>query len=74
MQLKGYTRGKDISEAILECLRAKGINKTHLVSVATDGAPSMSGAPKGFVALLQKSLDRKLLSFYCILRQVARCA
>ncbi|XP_072892951.1 general transcription factor II-I repeat domain-containing protein 2A-like [Hemitrygon akajei] len=72
--LKGQTRGEDICEAVLNCLRAKGIKTTHLVSVATDGAPSMTGAHKGFVALLQKSLDRKLLTFHCILHQEAMCA
>ncbi|KAJ4947892.1 hypothetical protein JOQ06_009923, partial [Pogonophryne albipinna] len=63
----------DIEQIALFC-RAKGINTTHLVSVATDGAPSMTGAQKGFVALLQKSLDRKLLTFHCILHQEALCA
>ena len=53
--------GEDICEVVLECLWAKGINTTHLVSVATDGAPSMTGVQKGFVAFLQKTLDRKLL-------------
>ncbi|KAL0973635.1 hypothetical protein UPYG_G00207640 [Umbra pygmaea] len=72
--LKGQTRGEDICEAVLNCLSAKGINTTHLVSVATDGAPSMTGAQKGFVALLQKLLDRKLLTFHCILHQEALCA
>ena len=71
--LKSQRRGEDNCEAILECLRAKGIHTTHLVSVASDGVPSMTGAQKGFVALLQKSLDRKLLSFRCILHQEALC-
>lgn len=34
----------------------------------------MTGAHKGFAALLQKSLDRKLLTFHCILHQEALCA
>ena len=72
--LKCQTRGEDICEAVFECLRAKYIKTTHLVSVATDGAPSMTGAHRGFVALLQKSLNRKLLSFHCILHQEALCA
>ena len=33
----------------------------------------MTGAHSGFVALLQKSLNRKLLSFHCILHQEALC-
>ena len=44
------------------------------MSVATDGAPSMTGVQKCFVALLQKSLDRKLLTFHCILHQDPLCA
>ena len=72
--LKCQTRGEDVCEAVFECLRAKDIKTTHMVSVATDGAPSMTGARGGFVALLQKSLNRKLLSFYCILHQEALCA
>ena len=72
--LKGQTRGEDICEAVLECLRTKGIHTNHLVSVATDGAPSMTGAHKGFVVLLQTLLDRQLLTFHCILHQEALCA
>ncbi|XP_059848691.1 general transcription factor II-I repeat domain-containing protein 2A-like isoform X1 [Hypanus sabinus] len=34
----------------------------------------MMGVHKGFVALRQKSLDRKLLTFHCILHQKALCA
>ncbi len=72
--LKCQTRGQDICEAVLNCLKAKEINTTHLVSVETNGAPSMRGAQKGFVTLLQKSLGRNLLTFHCILHQVALCA
>ena len=72
--LKCQTRGEDVCEVVFECLRAKNIKTTHLVSVATDGAPSMTGAHRGFVTLLQKSLNRKLLSFHCILHQEALCA
>lgn len=50
--LKDQTRGEDICKALLDYLSAEKINTNHLVSVATDGAPSMRGAQKGFVALL----------------------
>ncbi|XP_039186129.1 general transcription factor II-I repeat domain-containing protein 2-like [Crotalus tigris] len=72
--LKGQTRGEEIYEAVLDYLRTNEINTTHLVSVATDGAPSMTGAQDSFVALLQKSLGRTLLTFHCILHQEALCA
>lgn len=72
--LKGQTRGEDICEAVINCLKAKDINTRHMVSVSTDGAPSMRGAHKGFVTLLQKTLGRELLTFHCILHQEALCA
>lgn len=72
--LKGQTRGEDICEAVLKCLNDNGINTNHLISVATDGAPSMRGSKGGFVTLLQKALDRNLLAFHCILHQEALCA
>ena len=72
--LKGQTRGEDICEAVLNCLKAKEINTSNMVSVATDGAPSMRGTKKGFVTLLEKSLDRKLLTFHFVLHQEALCA
>lgn len=58
--LKYQTQGEDICQAVLDCLRAKDIKTTRLVSVATDGAPSVTGAHRSFVTLLQKSVDRKL--------------
>ena len=45
-----------------------------MVSVATDGAPNMRGAQRGFMSLLQRSLNKKLLSFHRILHQKALCA
>ena len=59
---------------MLKCLNDNGINTNHLISVATDGAPSMRGSKRGFVTLLQKALDRNLLAFHCILHQEALCA
>lgn len=49
IRLKGQTREEDICEAVLDCLKTKEINTSHLVSAATDGAPSMTGAQQGFV-------------------------
>lgn len=50
ISLKGQTWGGDICEAVIDYLRAKEIKATHLVSVATDGAQSMTGAHRGFMA------------------------
>jgi len=71
--LKGQTRGKDIC-GVVNCLKAKEINITTMVSVTTDAAASMRGTQKGFISLVQKSLDRERLTFHCILHQEALCA
>lgn len=52
--LNCQTRGENICKAVLDCSRAKEIKTTHPVSVATDEVPSVTGAHRGFVALLQK--------------------
>ena len=41
--LHGYTRGDEIYEAVMETLRDREIDLKHVVSIATDGAPSMRG-------------------------------
>lgn len=48
--------------------KAKKINTTYMMSVATDGAPSMRGAQRGL-----ELLDRKQLTFHCILQQSSLC-
>ena len=52
----------------LDCLKTKELNTVHMVSVASDRAPSMRGAQNGFVTLLQKWLE---LTFHCILHREA---
>lgn len=59
--LKGRTRGKDIWEAVLDCLKIKKVKTIQRVSVALDWALSMRGPHWGFVSLLQRPLDRKLM-------------
>ncbi len=70
----GQTRGEDIFSTIITCLKEKGIQTNHIISVATDGAPSMTGIHKGFVSLLKRELNREVISFHCIVHQEALCA
>ncbi len=71
LPLTCQTRGEDIFSTIITCLKEKGIQTNHIISVATDGAPSMTGIHKGFVSLLKRELNRKLISFHCIVHQQA---
>ncbi|KFM74953.1 Transposon-derived Buster3 transposase-like protein, partial [Stegodyphus mimosarum] len=69
--LTGRTRGADIFENFKEVCNKLQLNVSNLVSVCTDGAPSMRGKKEGFVALLKKeNLNlKKFISFHCILHR-----
>lgn len=74
--LTGRTRGVDIFENFREVCHRLQLNVSNLVSVCTDGAPSMKGKKEGFIAFLKKeNLNlKKLISFHCILHQQNLCA
>ncbi len=61
LPLTGQTRGEDIFSTIITCLKEKGIQTNHIIYVATDGAPSMTGIHEGFVSLLNRELNRELI-------------
>jgi len=68
----GQTRGQDIHSAIMSFFRgpSKTINLKNLVSVTTDGAPSMIGKEKGVTALLRSDPEiPEFFSYHCILHQ-----
>ncbi|KAJ3646454.1 hypothetical protein Zmor_024042 [Zophobas morio] len=52
--LKDTTRGVDIKEALDDALKVRNVPINKLVSVATDGAPAMTGKNVGLIGLLTK--------------------
>lgn len=38
--LLGHTRGSDIYDAVMQMLQDQGIDLKHVISIATDGAPT----------------------------------
>ena len=52
--LKGRTQGIDVFNNFKEKFCEKGLNITNIVSICTDGAPSMTGKREGLVAHLKK--------------------
>ena len=70
------TRGIDVLNLFKKKFCKINLNLTNLVSVCTDGAPSMIGKHEGFVALLRRELPNPdtLMSFYCIFHQQNLCA
>ncbi|XP_073668196.1 general transcription factor II-I repeat domain-containing protein 2-like [Paramisgurnus dabryanus] len=77
LPLKGQTRGEDIYSALKNFFHGPGnsINLKNLVSVTTDGAPSMVGKEKGLIALLRKDPEMSaFFSYHCILHQEQLCS
>ncbi|GBN66303.1 General transcription factor II-I repeat domain-containing protein 2A [Araneus ventricosus] len=69
LPLSGQTRGEDIANAVQKCrLECNGIEINKIVSIATDGARSMTGIHRGVTSILQKKIN------HCIIHQEALCA
>lgn len=71
--LHGKTRGSDIFDKVKSCLENLQIDSSKLMSVCTDGAPSMIGRVTGTTTLLENFLHRPLLKYHCIIHQEALC-
>ena len=71
--LLGHTTGDDVSKAIMQMLNERGIDIKTVVSIATDGAPSMTGKTKGAVKRL-KEHHPGMLAYHCIIHQSVLCA
>lgn len=68
------TKGTDISTAVKNSLAEKEIDIKKIVSVTTDGAPSMVGKKNGFISLFQADVGHSILEFHCIIHQQVLCA
>ena len=60
--MKNITTGADILKVLLQCLAAKNLNLSRLVSITTDGAPSMVRKNKVVVSLLQKQMKNNKIN------------
>ncbi|GBP96343.1 Protein ZBED8 [Eumeta japonica] len=67
--MKGHTRG-DFMEVLKEFVEKHGIPVNELISVCTDGCPSMVGANNGLIALMKKEWNLpNLLPIHYLLHQ-----
>ncbi|KAG8453209.1 hypothetical protein GDO86_000003 [Hymenochirus boettgeri] len=74
LPLKGQTRGEDIANAVIQCIEKYHIQLDKIVSISTDGAKSMTGIRKGFVAIMKEKINHEILTYHCIIHQEALCA
>ncbi|UYV75177.1 hypothetical protein LAZ67_12002754 [Cordylochernes scorpioides] len=76
--MHGTTTGEDIFNCVYDLLQKYNLPQSKLTSVATDGAPSMTGKTNGFVALLRKKLSEisdcaNIHHTHCIIHQEVLC-
>ncbi|UYV84543.1 hypothetical protein LAZ67_X002574, partial [Cordylochernes scorpioides] len=76
--MHGTTTGEDIFNCVYDLLQKYNLPQSKLTSVATDGAPSMTGKTNGFVALLGKKLSEisdgsNIHHTHCIIHQDVLC-
>ncbi|XP_059162018.1 general transcription factor II-I repeat domain-containing protein 2A-like [Physella acuta] len=74
LPLSGQTRGENIADAVQNCLEDYEIDINKIVSIATDGARSMTGIHKGVTTILRQKINHEILTFHCIIHQEALCA
>ncbi|XP_073713752.1 protein FAM200A [Misgurnus anguillicaudatus] len=73
LPLSGRTTGEIIFNELTQFFAKTGLDVAKVVSVVTDGAPSMVGHRKGLVSRLS-AINPELLTFHCIIHQSVLCA
>ncbi|XP_062887396.1 general transcription factor II-I repeat domain-containing protein 2A-like isoform X1 [Mobula hypostoma] len=74
VMLPEHTTGIEICKAVVKALSGRQVNLSKIVSVTTDGAPSMIGEEAGFVDLLENDVGHPLIGFHCIVHEESLCA
>ena len=74
MTLSEKTRGQDVIAELKKEFAQLGMDMQNIVSVTTDGAPSIIGKHVGLVQLPKQHLKRSFVEFHCIIHQEAPCA
>ena len=72
-KLKERTHGEDIHEALKIMLDSRNIGAKSIISVTTNGAPSMIGRGRRLTALLKED-NPDVINYQCISHQSVLCA
>ncbi|GFV51598.1 general transcription factor II-I repeat domain-containing protein 2 [Trichonephila clavipes] len=74
LPLKKKTRGEDVYCAFKKYIEEKNIPIYKVVSITTDGVPSMTDTVNGFLTVCMRDDDfSHFLSYHCIIHQQALC-
>lgn len=75
LPLEGQTRGQDIYKSFKSFIMKTQFPIHKLVSITTDGAPSMLGIHNGFITLCKNDDDMpSFINYHCIIHQQALCS
>ncbi|XP_034262212.1 general transcription factor II-I repeat domain-containing protein 2-like [Pantherophis guttatus] len=74
VSLPEKTQGIDIYNAVMEAFLSQDIRPEKVVSITSDGAPSIVEATSGFIQLFVKETKHQVIQFHCIIHQEALCA
>ncbi|XP_078542371.1 general transcription factor II-I repeat domain-containing protein 2B-like [Lissotriton helveticus] len=75
LPLQGHTRGEDVLDSMCNYFKTNDIPLNTLVSITTDGAPTMVGHDRGFVSMHKKKLiGQTVIDYHCIIHQEVLCA
>ena len=74
LTLPEHTSGAKVCKAAMKEFSSRQIDISKVVSVPTDGAPSMTGEKAGFVSLFTKEVSHPVIGFHCIIHQETLCA
>ncbi|XP_026578977.1 general transcription factor II-I repeat domain-containing protein 2-like [Pseudonaja textilis] len=74
VSLSEGTQGIDIYNAVMEAFLSQDIRPEKVVSISSDGSPSMVGATSGFTQFFVKEIKHQVVQFHCIIHQEALCA
>ena len=73
LSLPGRTTGEICFNEIMQFFEKNGLDITKIVSIVTDGAPSMVGRQQGLVTRLA-AVNPALTAFHCIIHKAVLCA
>ena len=74
LTLPEHTTGTEICKAVINKFCTCQIDISKVVSITTDGTPSMTGEKAGFVSLFTKEVGHAVIGFHCIIHEEALCA
>ncbi|XP_051837153.1 general transcription factor II-I repeat domain-containing protein 2-like [Antechinus flavipes] len=76
--IKGATTGEDIYEKVCQTMNGLELDWAKLVSVTTDGAPSMVGSKKGVITCINQEMDKHNhshpIAIHGLIHQQALCS